>query len=689
MQNRTSLFWKRSPFVRFLIALITGILLEWYFHPDGKFWIILFVTGIALTLVFSYTGLFTKYKYGFINGLAITSAFTAFGALLIYQKNILNDRNWFGKNLHPGSVIIATLDEPVSEKPKSLKSVAVVNYLVGKGEKRKGKIIIYFKKQENFQPDYGTQIIFSGNLEEIKNSGNPGAFDYKQYCLFQGITHQVFLDQKDYKILSRENGNRFWKFIYQSREKIINILRKNIKGEKEKGLAEALLIGYKDDLDKSLVRSYTNTGVVHIIAISGLHLGLIYLLLSGLTKPLEKKKLKWLRPLIIISGLWLFSLMAGAQPSILRSALMFTCIVTGETLARKGSVFNTMAISAFILLCINPFWLWDVGFQLSYAAVLSIIIFMKPVYDLFFIKNKLLDFIWKMNAVTLAAQVLTIPICIYYFHQFPNLFLLTNFLAVPLSSIILLGEILLCAISFIPVLASLTGKVLTSLIDIMNIYIERIESIPGSVSSNLQINFIQGLLLFCFITGTCYWLMEKSKTVLKFSLLALLGYILFQTFSLIKTGQQQKIIIYNIPNTTAIDFISGNRAFFIGDSSLMNNQLFQQYYLQPAHILNRIKKTGSLSGVKFLQFGDKHILITGEYWNAGPLETKIPVDLLVISNKSKIPVSKLNASLKINQLVIDSSVPRWKAGKLKKECDSLGIPWYDVNEKGAFIMRLR
>src|SRR6185503_11532679 len=189
------------------------------------------------------------------------------------------------------------------------------------------------------------------------------------------------------------------------------------------------------------------------------------------------------------------SLLAGGQPSVLRSALMFSCIVVAESLSRKTSIYNTLAFSAFVLLCINPFWLWDVGFQLSYVAVLSIVIFMKPIYNLFFIKNKILDLIWKLNAVSLAAQLLTTPFSIYHFHQFPNFFLLTNFVAVPLSSIIVLGEIFLCAISFIPFVAMLTGKIMSWLIWVMNSYIERIEALPYSLSDRLQINIAQAIFL--------------------------------------------------------------------------------------------------------------------------------------------------------------------------------------------------
>src|SRR5262245_60738277 len=181
--------------------------------------------------------------------------------------------------------------------------------------------------------------------------------------------------------------NPFHEFHNTSRTKVLNILRANIKGEKELGLAEALLIGYKNDLDKTLVQSYSNTGVVHVIAISGLHLGLIYWLLSWLCKPLQRgRNFKWLRLILILTGLWLFGLLAGAQPSVIRSAVMFTCIALGQSLTRKSSTYNTLALSAFILLCINPYWLWDVGFQLLYAAVLSIVIFMQPIYNWFYFK---------------------------------------------------------------------------------------------------------------------------------------------------------------------------------------------------------------------------------------------------------------------------------------------------------------
>ncbi|MEO7393950.1 MAG: ComEC/Rec2 family competence protein, partial [Chitinophagaceae bacterium] len=607
-----------------------------------------------------------------------------------------NNKQWIGNFYKEKDGLIVTLDEPPVEKTKSIKANATARYLL-QNEKEipaKGKIILYFKKDSLLpQLTYGTQIIFKKQLQEIKNAGNPGGFDYKRYSLFQGITHQVYLKPEEFIVLNEKKENSLDKFIYSSRERVLNILRKNIKGEKELGLAEALLIGYKDDLDQSLVQSYTNTGVVHIIAISGLHLGLIYWLLALLLKPLQKrKKVKWLRPVLIITGLWLFSLLAGAQPSILRSAVMFTCIVLGDSLARKTSIYNTMAVSALILLCINPYWLWDVGFQLSYAAVLSIIIFMRPIYNWFYIKNKILDFIWKLNAVTLAAQILTIPLSIYHFHQFPNLFILTNFLAVPLSSIILLGEILLCVISVIPSIALLIGKLLSWLIWIMNTYVERIEAIKFSLWDGLQINILQTLLLFFFATGVSYWLMEKSKTALKFGLFTLLGFAAVRSYSFIMANRQHKIIVYNVPQKKAIDILNGRNYLFIGDSDLLSNDFARNFHLKPSRILYRVEAVDTIAEVavteNYINYLGKHILLIDKPISFTPLQSKPKIDLLIISKNPKIYMRKLAASLDIKQVVFDGSVPAWKTNYWKKDCDSLHIPWHDAAVKGAFVMNL-
>ena len=351
------------------------------------------------------------------------------------------------------------------------------------------------------------------------NNGNPGAFDYNRYCLFQDITYQVFLRKDQYFVLADKNRNWLQQKLFEIRNSTIQTLQHYITGEKEQGVAEALLIGYRNDLDKDLVQAYSNTGVVHIIAISGLHLGMIYGLLFYIFSFF--KRYKWvhlLKPFIILFVLWAFTLIAGAVPSILRSAVMFSFIVIGEVINRKTNMYNTLAASAFCMLVYDPFVLWDVGFLLSYAAVISIITFMQPVYRWLYFQNKILDKIWRLSSVTISAQVLTLPIVIFYFHQFPNYFLITNLLVVPLSGLILYGEILLLCVSFIKVLATVIGKILYWLILFMNTFIEHINNMPFSVWNNLQINILQTWLLYGFIIAVCIWLLRKSSKAFIISL---------------------------------------------------------------------------------------------------------------------------------------------------------------------------
>jgi competence protein ComEC len=689
--------WKKAPFLRLLFPFIAGIVLQWHLQTDIKIlWIILVISLLAV-LGFFLIPFFEKYKLSAISGLAIMTLFISVGGLLAWYKNIKHNESWFGKKYIVDDGMILTLLENPVEKTKSYKANASVDYLVLKDSaiKTNGTIIVYFKKDSSVSKlEYGSKIVISKSLQEIKNSGNPGGFDYKRYSLFQGITHQVYLKEDEFEILPGENKTRFNEFIFDSRKKVLNILRKNIKGEKELGLAEALLIGYKDDLDKTLVQSYSNTGVVHVIAISGLHLGLIYWLLLRATFLLNKRKnLKWLRPVLIIAGLWLFSFLAGAQPSIVRSAVMFTCIVGAEWISRKSSIYNTLAFSAFLLLCYNPYWLWDVGFQLSYTAVLSIVIFMQPIYNWFYIKNKALYFLWKLNAVTLAAQILTLPVSIYHFHQFPNYFLFTNFIAVPLSSLILIGEIFLCAISFIPLVAAFTGKILSWLIWIMNTYVERIEMLPYALLDGLRISIVQAIFLLASVAGFGYWLLEKNKMGWKYGLAALLIFFGIRSVSFIKANNQQKLIVYNVPQKQAIDIIDGRNYLFVGDTDLLADDFVRNFHIKPARVLNRVEEGQVLKNYfqseNLIQYNNKKILLVDNNSTFMALPDKIPVDLLVVSKNPKLYFKKLVETFSIKQVVFDGSVPSWKMAYWKNDCDSLRIPYYDVSEKGAFVMNLR
>jgi competence protein ComEC len=686
--------WKKAPFIRFLVPLMIGIVLQWQIQLSVKVICSVFLVALLILLTGFFWNDFQRLQFAAIKGFCISILFLAVGSLLTLFKDIRHDINWFGKNYETTDCVKIILQEPLVEKNNSQKAIAAV--ALKRGNKIipcKGYIIVYLPKDSLPSLDYGSQIIFAKPLLEIKNEGNPGGFDYKRFCLFQDITHQVFLKKGEFIVLDKKNPSLFDKVLFPLRKKILSILRHNIRGEKECGLAEALLIGYKDDLDKSLVQSYTNTGVVHIIAISGMHIALIYWLLDLLCQPLKKLKYsKWFVTLIIISGLWLFSLLAGAQASVLRSAVMFTCIVLGKNFSRSSSIYNTLAVSAFILLCYDPFWLWDVGFQLSYAAVLSIVIFVRPVYNWFYIKNKILDFIWKLNAVSIAAQMLTTPFSIYHFHQFPILFLLSNFAVVPLSSIIVLGEIFLCSTFFFPFAASLSGKILSQLIWIMNSYIERIEALPYSLWQGLEVNIAQATFLIVMTIGFAYFFLEKQKGGVWVGLFSLLCFMTLRSLSFSHCTRQQKIIVYNIPKHKAIDLIAGRSYLFIGDSDLVASKFLQNFYLKSSRILYRTDSADHLKQViyheNFIEFNSRKILLINKNLSFDTISKKIPIDLLIISNNPRLNLPRLSRTFSIKQIVFDGSAKAKKITYWIKDCHSLHIPFHNTSEKGAFVMNL-
>ncbi len=684
-------FWNKAPAVRLLLPFICGIALQWYVPVSPALLVIAAGSFFIALIAYSFLPLTQKFAFSAAHGLLFHALFVVAGAGSVQVSDIRKDPQWLG-HLPSPSMMLLKLEEPLVAKPNSYKALAsVVQAYEGHRPGRSaGRVIIYFSKDPSLlKLSYGSLLLVKKGLQEVSNSGNPGGFDFKRYSLFQGITHQVYLTAPELVVLSRKDPVLWKQRLFGSRAFIVDILRRHISGAKEQGLAEALLIGYKDDLDKNLVQAYSNTGVVHVIAISGLHLGIIYWILLFFTRPLARKRTAPLRLLLIIAGLWAFSFLAGAQPSVLRSAVMFSAIAWSTVINRKSSIYNTLALSAFVLLCFNPFWLWDLGFQLSYTAVLSIVLFYKPIYNWLYFPNKAIDFFWSLAAASLAAQLLTLPISIYHFHQFPLLFLVANLFAVPLSSAILVGELLLCAVHFLTPLANLLGRLLQWMIEIMNASVENLDAVPFAVWNGLSISVVQTGLLYAIIAATAHWLLEKSRASLRIAFGCCLLFAVLRTASFMNAAQQKKIIVYNVPKLPAMDLISGRSYLFAGDEQLERNRLLKTFHLQPARIQHRAALMLGQELPSSFSFGGKTVLRIDSSTRFRPFNIKPVIDLLVLSRNPKLYMGTLAKTFAVKQVVIDASVPQWKANLWQKDCDSLGIACYNVREKGAFVMNFQ
>ncbi|MDQ6814588.1 MAG: ComEC family competence protein [Bacteroidota bacterium] len=680
------------PFIRLIIPLIAGILIQ-FSHPCSVEILSITAGLIALAYtIFYLLPLSAKYTVRWLPGLAINLALIMVGAVLIYKQDITNKSNWIGNCKADSMAVLVRLQEPLIEKAKTYKaeaSVEAVN-VDGAWKEVTGKILVYFRKDNLDALKYGSQVLFYKPLQEIRNSGNPGSFDYKQYLAFQSIFQQVFLKSNEYTITGAKNGSAFKNWLFDVRSWVIQKLQQYIQPAREAGVAEALLIGYRDDLDKDLVQAYSNTGVVHIIAISGLHLGMIYLALIWLMKPFKRTKwIRWVKPVIVLAVLWVFTLLAGAVPSILRSAVMFSFIVFGETLNRKSSIYNTLASSAFVMLCINPYYLFDIGFQLSYAAVISIITFQKPVYNWLYFKNKMLDFFWELTSVTIAAQVFTIPIIFYAFHQFPTVFLFTNVIIVPLSSVVLFAELALLMASFVPVAAHATGLITGKMLAIMNGFIESLNSFPYAVYDGIENNLAETILLYIFLIGGCFWLLNKTKPALFIALTSLCFFVLIDAYKNYYRRKQEKMIVYNIPQHRAVDFMEGKKFSFVGDTSLLNDNYLKNFHLKPCRTLCGASAASDLDGlyisIPFVWFNGKRILIIDKTYKFQATR-KIGVDVIVISHNPRLNIADINAAFDCKQYVFDGSNSPWKISQWKKDCDSLHLQNYSTLDLGAYVL---
>ncbi|MEO6583092.1 MAG: ComEC/Rec2 family competence protein, partial [Ferruginibacter sp.] len=659
--------------------------------------VLLVTTFIFATLYISFFifPLAKRFRLQSYHGLIIQAILLVFGAFISWGKDVRNHPQWYGHIYTDSQMLVVKLEEPLVKKEKTFKAIVAVEAILQSDAfiPAKGDLILYFTPDSiNATLQYGDYLLVNKKLQPITNSGNPGAFNYRRYAAFQQQFHMAFIGKNNYVLLPQKNKNAFNQFIFQSRQQIISTLQKFLsKDKKIIGIAEALLIGYKQDLDKDLVQAYSNTGVVHIIAISGLHLGLIYAVLIYLFNILPFfKRSTFLKVISILTCLWLFSILTGSSASVLRSAVMFTCIVIGKNYFKQSSIYNSLAASAFILLCYNPYFLWDVGFQLSYLAVIGIVWLQRPIKNLLYTKMRLVNKVWEMVAVTLAAQVAAFPICIYYFHQFPNVFLLTNFITVPLSTIILFGEILLLLLSWLPSVAVIAGKVISYLIAFMNWVIERFDNLSWSVTDQIYANIYTTWLLYGLVFFVCAWLLYRKKIYLHFTLLCFLLFSALHARTYILSRQQLKVIVYNIPKMQGIDFIERRTYSFVGDSMLQAKGLFQNFHLKPARINLQVQPSSynlydAMAGQDIGIFHGKRILIVDKPLDYRPINPKILVDVLIISHSPNVTIEGLLNALQPGIIVFDASNSLWKIEKWKQSCSALLLPFHSVPEEGAFV----
>lgn len=684
---------------RLLMPFIAGIIIGFNYSIASFTYYTIITIAAVLVCIYNFLPTAIQFTIKFINSIALYALVFGCGLLVVHKKNITHQPTVATNYYKANTPVWLELTEDISTKTNSYKAEASILYVMVNGSwvNTTGKTILYFKKDSTTkQPplSYKQQIITQQQLQPIVNAGNPGGFNYKQYTAFNGIIYQTFIPNKNYITIGKPNIYGAEKIIYTLQKNILAILRKYIPSAKELAIAEALLIGYREDLDRDTVQAYSNTGVVHIIAISGMHLAMIYGLLIFIFSFFKPAVwLQYTQLIVVIITLWLFTCIAGAAPSILRSAIMFTCIIVGQTFSRQHNIYHTIGLSAFIILTLQPFSLWNVGFQLSYAAVISIVVFNSWIKNWIYSNNKVLQYLWNLCAITLAAQIFTLPLVLYHFHQFPLLFLLTNLVAVPLSGFVLYACIFLLLIAWLPLLAKLVGGIIAWLLWLLNGLVIWVNEIPFAVWPSIQLSIVQATILCIILIALAIWVLHKNYKAAVIAMYAIVAFVLARSIDMVKRNQQHQLIVYNVPKHTAIDIVEGRNYFFIGDSVLLQDGFLRNFHIKPARILYRTTPTKKLNHTAFnyniIQSPNKKIIVLDK-----PLQrnkkttTKIEADIIVITKNPTLYIQQIDEYFSCKQIVVDANNAAWKVKYWKKDAQTLGLPIHYVVEQGAFVTNL-
>jgi competence protein ComEC len=594
---------------------------------------------------------------------------------------------------------VARVCDYPTERPNSIRTVLDLEYQFGDSLPSRpvtGKVMAYFPKTDStFALHYGDLIAIPAPIRKVSPPLNPGEFDYRAYLYRKGVTGQVYLKDEDWIDLQTNDANPIFGFSYRFRDVLLASLQRSGLSDNEFGVAAAILLGYDDNLADEVRKNYVAAGSMHILCVSGMHVGIIYLLASFLLGFLNRKKWqKTLKQVLLLALIWFYALIAGLSPSILRASLMISFVIIGEMINRKGFIINSLAASAFILLCVNPNNLFEIGFLLSYAAVIGIVVLQRPIYNLLYVKNKLLDRAWEITTVALAAQVATIPFTLFYFNQFTTYFWLSNLFMTPISFIVVISGMVLLLVSWIPYVSTFVGYLVWGSVYVMNWVVEQVERLPFSIIKGLYVSeFEFAMLLLAFVLLLLMVSMRKRRLFIPI-LSALLLVMVSVTIRLYNTDGQQAVTAFSLRNHTAVDFVRGGDHVLLADSALMDDESTIDYSLSGAWTRQHLSSHPQVVGLdedfsngylvkksNLVSFDGKLLALWDDaYQSKDSLDYRLSVDYLLVTGKQRPDIQSVVNGYDAKMLLVDGTVPRYLAEKWLDQAQTIGMPCYYVGD---------
>lgn len=691
--------WNKAPLVRLLLPFLIGIIAAANFtihlYATLTCAICAFILLAAIVLIPKFN---IAYRKSYFFGILLNSLLFIFA----YQLTLFNTQkyssNHFSNYCSEKNIVYGRLADSYIEQEKTLKAVVEI-LAIRDGDSWRvcsGKAMMYFKNNnEALQLKYGDELLIHTQFKDVSGPKNPGEYNYKRFLSFHNIWQQAYVSDFSWKNANCNSGNFIMSRSLKLRKYLLDVFQKNELTGDELSVGAALLLGYTNKLDADIISAYSSTGALHVLSVSGLHVAIVYLVFSSMLFFLDKhKKTRIIKAILLISFLWFYAAITGLSPSVLRAATMFSFIIVAKTFNRHTNIYNTLAASAFLLLLINPYLIMDVGFQLSYLAVAGIV-YIQPKIDAWFqIDNWLIAQIWTITSVSIAAQIATFPLGLYYFHQFPNYFLLSNLIVIPISTLILYIGISLFVFSPIPLAAKYISIVFTWLIWILNLSVKWIESLPYSLLQGISISVFETVLLYGLIILFFLFTSTKKYKYLFLSLSFCIFILLSQAIEQNKEYNQKKITVYNIAKTSAIDFINAKSNVLLTDREFAKNKSMLSFHilhnwwelgLNDSRIISEeYMKNDIYIKSGYIQFRNKRIVILDHAIefkknNSEPFS----LDYLIVSKNVKMSVQEMKRLFRANKIIFDSSNSNYQIIKWKKECKVLEQEYFDVMNEGA------
>jgi competence protein ComEC len=680
-------FIHSAPFIRIAAPFILGVGAALYLEPSKPIGgIALFMSATVMLVLLVFWKKWQSYQINPVFGLLCTAVFffLAFSWTTFRIEARQYATHFSGSEVAFMGYLKA---EPVPKSRSTQLEIHVVSATDSAGfiDKRSSDIIAYAHldlRADTLQ--YGDIVCFRAMPNPHQSALNPGQFDYGTYLLRNGILASVYL--KDEVEFTREDRPPFsLSFYFQSwRERAIALFRMRNVADRELGVISALVLGKRDLVDPEIRRAFTDAGTVHILAVSGLHVGIIYLFIAMLlSRALPGKRTRVLRLIICLLVLWIYAGITGFSPSVLRAATMFSFIAVGKEFSRFGSIYNMLAASAFVLLMLNPFLLVQVGFQLSYLAVLGIVVVHPMIYPLFTARWWLLDKAWSLLVVSFSAQLATFPLTVHYFNQFPNYFLISNLLVIPLATFLLYGGVFSILFSWVPGFSDLLFAATAFLAKLLNDGVLLFSKLPSPVSQGLYLTFAEAWLLYALAVSLYLAYQDPRFGRLRMAQALLLLLIGMYGFRKIDGALSPETLVMHLDGRSLIVASQGRMAHLYQVEQAPIDAKGLEYSLSSYFMQRGVKDTLVFQGAKSLVFKGKSIVYVGSIAEWQRASTSQPDYIIFQGQFDPRNIIDLPTSTAGTVYIMDGAMPFYRRNELEHLLDNNRLCYWNTARQGA------